>query len=249
MQRRLPRVCAGVVTLGFLGCALSFGATPVLVELFTSEGCSSCPPADALLEKIDRMQPIPGAQLIVLSEHVDYWNHDGWIDPFSSAEITARQKDYVARFSLPGAYTPQLVVDGRRQCVGNDGAEVKAAILAAVHDRKVPIQIAPAANPQSVSVRVDEQASSSLPRGTAIYAVFAQDAADTDVLRGENQGRKLHNVAIAGKLRKLGTLDRGAEFSTELSVAGFEGQRLIVFAQEKNAGKVAGAALYRVPKS
>jgi hypothetical protein len=173
----------------------------VLVELFTSEGCSSCPPADALLEKLDRSQPIPGAEIVVLSEHVDYWNHIGWADPYASAAFSARQEQYARRFTTQGPYTPQMVVDGRSEFVGSDAPTAESAVRFAIRQPKAEIRIHEREGTAIVDV-------SPLPAGTAhkavVFAAYAADTGTQDVLRGENKGRRLHHVAILEELKQIG---------------------------------------------
>src|SRR5919197_1244382 len=110
---------------------LVLAAVTVVVELFTSEGCSSCPPADQLLERLAAAGAIDGAQVVALGEHVDYWDRLGWRDRFSSPAFTARQAVYVRRFNDESAYTPQMVVDGRAGLVGSDAGAVRRAIAKA----------------------------------------------------------------------------------------------------------------------
>src|SRR6516162_3629204 len=114
--------------------------TPLLVELFTSEGCSSCPPADRFLEKLDH-QPLAGAEMIVLSEHVDYWNHIGWKDPYSADLYSERQSVYGKRFRLDSVYTPQMVVDGSSQFVGSDPGLADEVFAKALSVPKISVHL------------------------------------------------------------------------------------------------------------
>src|SRR5437016_11730232 len=123
-----------------LASAAAAQPVAVLAVLFTSEGCDSCPPADALLRKLDSAQPVRGAQIIVLSEHVDYWNHLGWRDPYSSPQFSRRQADY-ARTLHAESFTPQLVIDGSEQMNGSDAKSIAAAIAHAAGHPKLPVRI------------------------------------------------------------------------------------------------------------
>jgi len=214
---------------------------PVLVELFTSEGCSSCPPADALLQSIDREQNIPGAQVIVLSEHVDYWDHDGWRDPFSSAEMTARQDAYVSHFSQDSAYTPEAVVDGTRGLTGSDRRGLIGAIQEAAEKPKIEIAITNAAvGGKAVQAAVKAEAHP----GTDLYAVLADDHDESSVSRGENSGRHLEHVAVVRVIEKLGSLNDGFNKPIHVALSNHTPakMRLVIFAQERGTGHILGVA-------
>jgi hypothetical protein len=225
--------------------------TPVLVELFTSEGCSSCPPADALLGKLDGLQPISGAAAIVLSEHVDYWDHDGWKDAYSSNFFTLRQAEYVRRLGGPnGPYTPQMVVDGEAQLNGSDSAAIRQAVETAKGRVKVPVRITAVsvANPKAFRVHITADA---LPadfkkRKVDVIIAVALDHAESHVAAGENKGRDIRHVAVAESIDKVGTVEKGKNFDQDVlvkvkSTADIANLRLIAFIQESDDGEVFGA--------
>jgi len=213
----------------------------VLVELFTSEGCSSCPPADALLESLDRDQNIPGARVVVLSEHVDYWNYEGWRDPFSSREVTARQEAYVASLSQDSAYTPEAVVDGARGLTGSDRRGLVSAIEQAAQQPKAALAIA---NPASSGGVVTADLTAAALPAADLYAVLADDHDESSVSRGENSGRHLTHVAVTRVIEKLGALNDGfsGPIRIGLPINDTARMRLVVFAQERKTGHILGVA-------
>jgi hypothetical protein len=228
-------------------------AVPILVELFTSEGCSSCPPADELLQKMDASQPAPGAQLIVLSEHVDYWNHDGWKDPYSSALLTERQTAYVRALGLNTPYTPQIIVDGATVLRGN-AAELDGTLqrLAAMSKFAVRIDSVTVEGKTPALLRAHIGVDGTLPRHSAdIYVVVALDHAESQVLRGENSGKHLAHVAVVQEIRRIGKLEKAGSFGQDFQLKLKPGTdpaniRLVAFVQEPGPGKVLGAALHKV---
>lgn len=173
---------------------------PVLVELFTSEGCSDCPPADAVLAELDK-QVISGAQVIVLSEHVTYWNHLGWTDPFSFDEIDLRQQDYVRQFGLDSPATPQFVVDGAKQLAGNNPPVLAGFITRAAAAPKIPITIGNAHRAPNGAVEFTVHTATATK--AAVFAVVAENATHSEVAHGENAGRTLHHVAVVRAIKEF----------------------------------------------
>jgi hypothetical protein len=258
-SRRFMKPIAVLITVLALTCvfsrqrevtAASDARYPVLLELFTSEGCSSCPPADAWVQKLDSDQPIASAQIIVLSEHVDYWDHDGWKDPYSSGLLTERQRDYAQNLGLQDVYTPQLILDGTTELHLSDAKGVQQAFDKADTAPAVSVRInsvaVDAGNPSTLRGRVQVDAN---PKEHGdVYVATALDHADTQVLKGENGGHHLSYVGVVEDLTKIGKLEKGKSFEHDFDVKLKPGVdpknlRVIAFVQEPNLGKVIGAAM------
>jgi hypothetical protein len=227
---------------------------PVMVELFTSEGCSSCPPADDLLTEIHKAHYIANAEVFVLSEHVDYWNRLGWVDPFSSAQFSDRQKAYAARFGQSGIYTPQMVVDGREELVGSDRSHALRAIADAARQPKATVVLALAhgrppgdGNPVRLAVRVERLLGTPPNNPAGVFLAVTESGLHSQVMRGENAGRKLDHTAVVRKLMDLGHTDpKTGGFTAMAEVfmdAGWnrEQLRVIVFVQAAGCGPVLGS--------
>lgn len=227
--------------------------TPVLVELFTSEGCSDCPPADALLERLDRSQPVSGADLIVLSEHVDYWNNIGWKDPFSSPQFSERQGTYASQFRLDSVYTPQMVVDGRIQLVGSDERGAIRAIGIAAKAEKIPVRLSSIHfEGKKIALHLDTgpSPSSAAESFPIVLLAIADENDQSNVSNGENAGRTLSHVAVLRDLVRVGALDRAGNFSQDVAINfnrdNNRNLRIVAIVQEPTTGRVLGVGSARL---
>lgn len=224
MRKLLLSVGAGLIaSAGAFSSGSGAAAVPVLVELFTSEGCSSCPPADRVLAKLDKDQPVPGAEVIVLSEHVDYWNQLGWADPYSSALYSSRQREYARRLGGE-VYTPEAVVDGAQGMVGSEEKDLRDAIRRAAASPKSPLMVSGARDGDKVNLTITGGAL----KGELFVAV-ARDSAETQVLRGENSGRHLAHVAVVNAVQSAGKLDGHGELSRTITVKAAAASRVVVW--------------------
>jgi hypothetical protein len=242
-----PTRIAGMVMLALMAAPIGLKAQKtVLVELFTSEGCSSCPPADALLRQVNGSQTTAGQLIVGISEHVTYWNSLGWSDPFSSPAYTDRQDAYRQRFNLDGVYTPQMVINGAEQIVGSD----RAALLQAVQ-KEVEQPSRMALRILSVEAgrngwNVHFSASGELPaHGVDVIAVLTDDSDRSSVLHGENSGHTLAHVAVARSISRIAKVQAAGEGTAQIpfpaSFQTSQGHHLILFAQTPGNGRVLGA--------
>jgi hypothetical protein len=170
---------------------------PVLVELFTSQGCSSCPPADELLRTIDERTDV---DVIALSFHVDYWDYIGWRDPYSSPQATRRQQAYAAQISQGRAYTPQLVIDGQAHVLGSNVRDAVSAIEGAHKRASSGVDLATrVVDKSATSVRLNLRVEGAAG-GKRLYLALYESGLTTKIRRGENAGRKIRNDYVVRHL-------------------------------------------------
>lgn len=234
------------VSLAGLNAASADSRAPVIVELFTSEGCSSCPPADQLLSRLEKAQPVPEADIIVLGEHVDYWNQLGWQDRFAAHLYTERQHDYAGAFGLEDIYTPQMVVNGQAELNGADAPrairEIRRA-AAAPHSSVSLILKSPSALTLSVS---------RFPAGTKhveILLAITEDSLASDVRKGENAGHRLTHTGVVRSLVSLARFDarKAPDFTSEVPLRllddwNRENLHAVAFVADRGTHRIIGAA-------
>ena len=265
MKHHYLRVATGSILVILAGSALAgFSAqgvkntaaangSEVVVELFTSEGCSSCPPADALLARLSEQLTPENAQVIALEEHVDYWDELGWKDPFSSHDSTVRQYAYAGVLGNGNPYTPQMVVDGGLEFSGGREQKARQSIAEAAAQKKTTVTLSQgtASKPGSESFLIQVGRLSPSAKGGAaeVWLAITETGLHSSVTRGENAGHELRHAAIVRTMRKIGEAkaDTDTSFSGNATVPlGKEWKRenlkAVVFVQEKKSLRILGAA-------
>ncbi len=259
----MSAVTARVLIFGLVAAAVA-GVAPaqtVVVELFTSEGCSSCPPADRLLSRLEvprygnarRSKQVvtvePGVEVIPLGEHVDYWDSLGWKDRFSSPLFSSRQQDYGKAFHLESVYTPQIVVDGQKEALGSDARAVQAAIRSAAKAPHAEVAIA-MTSPEMISFRVAKLPPGSHPAD--VLLAVTEDGLVDSVHAGENSGRQLRHAAVVRSLTSVGRLDpqHPGEYSATAQLNlrpdwNRANLKLVLFVQDRTTRHILGAASVR----
>jgi len=256
-MRTIAGLVAILASVSSPGAVAARPPVPIVVELFTSEGCSSCPPADAFLQKLVETQPLTGAEIIALGEHVDYWDQQGWKDRFSSPALTARQQVYGARFNIESVYTPQMVVDGRAEFVGSDAGAARRALERALVIPHGSVRVdlnAGSATPATRALAVTVT-SSGLPPGSDradVVVALTEDGLRSDITRGENHGRVLTHAAVVRYLAHAGEVPRDGSSGVHAEIpiaADWQRARLriVAFVQERRSRAILAAAALPVP--
>jgi hypothetical protein len=212
-----------------------------VVELFTSEGCSSCPPADAVVAKLEKESA--SKPIYILAFHVDYWNSLGWRDVFSSAENSNRQKDYARYLKLSSVYTPQIVVNGKTEFVGSEEGTLRNALKIALQ-KEVSTQLNLANMQISRSVVMVHYDVKQSDGHSALLLALVQKSAQSHVKAGENNGRTLSHVQIVQKLQSvaLGNNKTGTERINLPNDFTPQGWEVVGFIQNTVTGEITSAA-------
>ncbi|HTS46649.1 MAG TPA: DUF1223 domain-containing protein [Bryobacteraceae bacterium] len=244
-------IVAGLLLCGLL--AADDGRVPVIVELFTSEACASCPAADALLARLERTQPVAGVRIIALEEHVDYWNQLGWNDPFAAPQFHARQNEYALAAHVDNIYTPQMIVNGQ---VGFEGGDVNRAYEEIGRAAQAPVtsvilSTAPnSRDPQLIdlTVRISNPKTAKL-HDANLYLAVTEGELVGHVSSGENAGRTLRHSEVVRSFNAIGRIDpKGASAGQVVSTLRLprewrrENLHAVVFVQEKGTFRITGAS-------
>ena len=223
--------------------AAPLGATPVIVELFSSEGCSSCPPADAYLAELDRAQPIDGVSVIALQEHVDYWDDLGWRDPFAQASFGPRQRQYASVLTDHRVYTPEIVIDGHAT-VDGDVHQAARDMQAARREARAHVTLERKGNAVHVEVRDVPVATGD--DAAEVWLAITESGLSTRVERGENAGRLLTHAPVVRALREVGRVTQGTlvvDAPLELDPSwNHTTLRVVAFVQRVRTRRIVGAS-------
>ena len=265
MNASVSRLCvAGTVLTLALFCANALDSqenpkppasqtSPVVVELFTSEGCSSCPPADAFLAKLAEQGPAHHLHIVALEEHVDYWDDQGWRDPFSSHNWTTRQDAYAGVLGNKNPYTPQIVVDGTVECSGGQQQLAVQTIVKESAQAKTPVTLSQeeAGKPgsENFSVQIGKLMPTAKGGAAEVWLAITETGLHSSVTRGENAGHELSHAAVVRSMRKIGEAkpDRDVAFSGDAAIPirnewKRDNLKAVAFVQERNSLRILGAA-------
>jgi hypothetical protein len=228
----LVTLCAG------FGEAQPGPRVPVLVELFTSEGCNSCPPADNLLAEFLQEQPIDGVYVVPLSEHVTYWDHQGWKDPFGAQQFTLRQQQYGLRFNLDSIYTPQLVIDGASESVGSDRRSIERGLRSAAKQVKAALALSVTESDGTLTIVASGPGLAS-EDNAELWVAITEDGLVVDVRRGENANKTLKHSGVVRLLRGAGDATRATPVNITVDKTWRRDRlRVVAFVQSRKNGKI-----------
>lgn len=235
-MRTFLKIATWLLLGGLINQPLAAAEPPLtVVELYTSQGCSSCPPADAYLGKLAARDDV-----LALSLHVDYWDYIGWKDPYADPEHTIRQRTFAVKFSQRYVYTPQMVIQGAFQVVGSHVQDIEEAIDKAKSLEHVPLKLTD--NQGTFSVEISQQAGPhDKGEDIRVFAVFFDKLHQTEIKRGENAGQQLTNYNVVRSFEEIGTWNGDAQTITFTNKKAL-GDSSAVILQSYLSGKILGAA-------